>query len=338
MFLRFFLSFKPFNICRVKNATMPKRPFVLNDSNEKNSFGFYVLTSGISLTRFTSNPVMLNNHQNNTKDVLGKWVDVTVENELLKAIPEFDTEDIDGKEVVRKVLKGTIKGCSIGIIFKKDDLKLIEGKLVLTKCILFEASIVAVPSNANAIALYNPDGELLSQDTVQQMCLSIQNQEPPKNNTTMKLLTKHLQLEENADESAILSAVQAIETAVKTKGNEYDALKLKYDALEQKETTRLQKEYDTEKALALTDGRLDAAGETALASLAENKLDAALAFLKALPKRKSISDDIDDPNTLLASFEKMSWDELDKGGLLAQLKAEHEDYYKERFKKEFPNA
>lgn len=316
---------------------MPKpKLFILNDSNEKNSYGFYVLTEGISLKRFNENPVCLNDHRNNTKDVLGKWVNVAVEGSLLKALPEFDTEDLDGKEVVRKVLKGTIKGCSIGIYFKKEDLQLVDGKLVLLKCELFEVSIVAVPSNANAIALYSQEGELIPEATIQKMCLSIQK--PLNKNTTMKLINAHLQLNENAEETAVLAAIKEIEAAVTTKGNEYEALKLKYEALQTKETARLQAEYDTEKALALTDGRLDAAGETALATLAENKLDAALSFLKALPKRKSVQEDIEDDKTLLASFNKMSWDELDKGGHLNTLKLNHEDYFKERFKKEFPNA
>lgn len=314
------------------------KPFVLNDSNEKNSYGFYVLTAGISLKRFNANPVCLNDHRNSTKDVLGKWIDLSVEGELLKALPEFDTEDADGKEVVRKVLKGTIKGCSIGITFKKEDLQLQNGKLILLKCELFEVSIVAVPSNANAIALYSQEGELIPEDTIQQLCLSLQKPKPPKNKYTMKLITTHLQLSDNADESAVLTAIRSIEATVTTKADELEALQLKYNALEQKETARLQAQFDAEKALALTDGRLDATGETALLKLAENKLEDALAFLKAMPKRKPVAGDLEGEEVKLAAFEKMTWDELDKGNYLAALKANYKDYYEKRFKAEFPDA
>lgn len=58
---------------------MNKKVFVLNDETQTNSYGFRVKTEGISLTRFESNPVCLNNHKNDTKNVLGKWVDVQKE-------------------------------------------------------------------------------------------------------------------------------------------------------------------------------------------------------------------------------------------------------------------
>lgn len=60
----------------------------------------------------------------------------------------------------------------MGITFNRDDLKYVEGALILEKCELYEVSIVAVPSNANAIRLYNTDGELLKENEIQKLCLS----------------------------------------------------------------------------------------------------------------------------------------------------------------------
>lgn len=45
--------------------------------------------------------------------------------------PDFDTEDPEGKEVVRKVLAGTIKGCSLGIMFDPADMVKENGKIIL---------------------------------------------------------------------------------------------------------------------------------------------------------------------------------------------------------------
>ena len=38
--------------------------FILSDESVANSYGFHILTEGINLQRFNSNPVMLNNHRN----------------------------------------------------------------------------------------------------------------------------------------------------------------------------------------------------------------------------------------------------------------------------------
>lgn len=148
--------------------------FTFNDPDQQNSHGFLIPTEGISLTRFEKNPVMLDQHWNSTHSVIGRWNDVKVENGLLTALPEFDTEDEYAKKIAGKVDRDYIKGCSMGITFKRDDLKYVAGKLILEKCELYEVSIVAVPSNANSIHLYHEDGQtLMSETDVQKLCLSV---------------------------------------------------------------------------------------------------------------------------------------------------------------------
>lgn len=143
--------------------------FVANDQEQKNSYGFYVLTSGISLARFENNPVMLDGHYISNHAVIGRWLNIEKAGNLLTMLPEFDTEDEAANKIAGKVERGYIKGCSMGIIWHPDDLEWIGDKLVLTKCELFEVSIVAVPSNKNAIHLYNSELQLLKDDEVQTM-------------------------------------------------------------------------------------------------------------------------------------------------------------------------
>lgn len=143
--------------------------FVANDQEQKNSYGFYVLTSGISLARFENNPVMLDGHYISNHAVIGRWLNIEKEGNLLTMLPEFDTEDKEANKIAGKVERGYIKGCSMGIIWHPDDLEWIGNKLVLTKCELYEVSIVAVPSNKNAIHLYNSELQLLKDDEVQTM-------------------------------------------------------------------------------------------------------------------------------------------------------------------------
>lgn len=313
---------------------MSKAPlFVVSDEAVLNSYGFCVLTSGINTEeRFKDNPICLNNHNNDTRHVLGSWIDIEVKDGKLYMRPVFDTKDTDGVEVVRKVLSGTIKASSIGIMFDPVDMVLINGRLTLTKCILFEVSIVAVPSNANAIALFNMAGQQLSEQEIKSLCLSIQ---PEKhfNNNTMKLLTTHLQLAENATEEAILSAIKAVELKLTESQNTNATLKTEIETLKSAAKEKNTAELTAELEAAVKDGRIDEAGKAPILELAH---ESAMKLLKSLPKRKSVANEIEaGEKTPEEMYGKLSWSELDKTNKLGKLKADFPDYYAERFEQHF---
>lgn len=308
------------------------RKFVLNDETQTNNYGFRVLNAGIDLSRFKQNPICLNDHRNNTKDVLGTWTNLELKGNEFLGTPEFDTEDAEGKEVVRKVESGKIKGCSLGFDFDKDDFKMIDGQLVLTKCELKEISIVAIPSNSKTIALYDKEGKKLTADDVSTLCLSAKETKINTKDTTMKKVISYLQLSDNSDESAVLTAVQAIEAKLTAKSNDYDALKLKFEEMASKEEAVLKAAYEDELEKAIKDGRIDELGKAPIdAMVLTSGYAQGVGLLKALPKRNSIADRIITPAAQLASFDKMTWSELDKGNHLGKLKADNFEYYKERF-------
>ncbi len=315
---------------------MTKR-FVFNDESVTNSYGFSVLTAGIDTSDFEKNPICLYDHKNTTKNVLGTWSELQVKKGQLSGVPTFDTEDVDGKEVVRKVTKGTLKACSMGLFFKKEDIKVVDGKVVLTKCRLFEVSIVAVPSNANAITLYNESGEMLTDEKVQSLCLSVQGKQPSKQKN-MKDLKLHLNLGENADATDVLAAVKGIEAKLSIANKERDKAQERVKQLEDEKTAKLKAEFEEELGLAVKDGRLNADGKDNFLKLAGGNYETATALLKTLPKQKTIADELKDEKATLAKFDKMTWKELDKGNHLATLKAKHPEYYTERFKQEFGEA
>ena len=307
--------------------------FLINDEAKKNSYGFHVLTAGIDLNeRFTDNPICLNNHNNNTKDVLGTWKDFKQENGILSMLPEFDTEDAEGKEVVRKVLAGKLKGCSMGIMFDSKDMVNEKGKLTLKKCILFEVSIVAVPSNANSISLFNMNNEPITEQEIKSICLDLQTAKPFKNSHKMKLLIGHFQLAENSTEEAILAAVKTGEAKLTASETKFTELKAKFDALETLQTTKLQGEYDTLKAVALKDGRID---NDSVSAIEELPIQKRIDLLNKLPKRKPIADQIEGGNKNREKYEKLSWNELFEGNLTAALNAEFPDLYAEKFEEKF---
>lgn len=305
--------------------------FTLNDERVTNSYGFRVLTSGIKLDRFLDNPVCLNNHRNDTKDVLGVWSEVNKEEHTLTATPVFDTEDPDGKEVVRKVEKGILKACSIGINFDPEDIVMMDDILTVTQCELMEVSICAVPANAAAITLYNKAGEILTESEVKKICLNAQTAKPfePKH---MKQVTTYLQLADNATEGAILEAIKGIESKLTASENENATLKQTIESLKKAEQERQAAVLSAEIDTAVKDGRLDEAGK---APILEMEFNSAMALLKALPKRKGVAEKINTPEGELSKYDKLSWEDLDKGNHLAYLKANHSDYYAERFEQKF---
>ncbi len=315
---------------------MSKKTFILNDETVKNSYGFRVLTAGISLERFAANPVCLNNHSNHTKDVLGAWADVKADGALLTATPDFDTEDTDGKEVVRKVLSGKLKACSIGIIIEPEHVLALEnGDIVVTKCELMEASIVAVPSNANAVVLYSQDGNPLTEQQTKQIVLAAQTAKPftkPDNPDNMKILLSHLQLAEGSTEAAVLEAIKGIEAKLTASKNENVKLQADYDALVKADNDRKAADLSAKIDAAVKDGRIDA---DAKATFAELSYESATKLLATLKPRKPVAEQIDNPADASEKYEKLSFEELRKQNKLAALKAEFPDIYEQKFEEQF---
>mgnify|MGYP001570877387 FL=1 len=100
--------------------------------------------------------------------------------------------------------------------------------------------------------------------------------------------------------------------------------------MESQQTAKLQGEYDALKAVALKDGRIDAAAVVPIEALPiEKRID----LLNSLPIRKKIAGQVkdEDETSPEAKYGKLSWDELDKGNHLAKLKADFPEYYEQRF-------
>ncbi|SNA67098.1 conserved hypothetical protein [Flavobacterium psychrophilum] len=291
----------PYQNEKIVNQVMPK-PFVFNDQNQTNSYGFRILTAGISLKRFNKNPMMLNQHWNSTESVLGKWTNIRVENDLLLGEPVFDIEDADALKVSGKVEREFINSCSMGITFNRDDLKIIGTELVMEKCEIYECSIVAVPSNANSIRLYTESGTLLKDDEVKQLCLSLQpevleNQELQLNPINMKkiLLSVTSLLALKFDKSTPEVDVEKVEAAILTLSNENATLKAKVLALEAEKDSARETEITEMVNLAITEGRIPATKKEDFVNLAKANFDLAKTTIEAIPVKRTLSNDVSNP-------------------------------------------
>ncbi|MBU2526168.1 MAG: caudovirus prohead protease [Bacteroidetes bacterium] len=265
-------------------------PFVLNDDNYVNTYGFSVLTSGIDLSAFEDNPVMLESHRNDADYTIGRWINLTAEESRLLADPEFDEEDEGrARKVKSKVDRGFIKGASIGITFDPDKLLLVAGRLMLTACRLLEASIVPVPSNSGAIRLFSVEGKPLEDAEVREMCLSIQNVQNVKNHKMKKFTISLAALaalgfedSEQVEETKLSSKIEALAAA-----NASLSAKLKEmnDAAEAALAAKRTAMVDN----AIKDGRITADKKEAFLKLATADFALAETTLSALPKKQSFA-------------------------------------------------
>lgn len=193
-----------------------KKTFLISDES-LNSYGFRVLTNGISLERFEKNPIMLWNHtrsygdNNDTLLPIGKWTNIRKEDDKLFADAEFDMDDAFAAKIAKKVEKGYINACSISIIALEEsgDIdNVVQGQTrnTIIKSILREVSLVDIPSNSNAVSLYDINGE--------QIDLSARPQNIIKQNNKMKLIAMKLGLADNASEQDLVSAIEKRDTQI----------------------------------------------------------------------------------------------------------------------------
>lgn len=115
---------------------------------------------GWELDRFRANPVMAyqhDTHSTDPDDILGTW-DLRVEGGQLIGKPVFEPAELNAKadKVRRKIEHGTLRAVSVGFIPKKYHWgREADGErkdvLYLDQNELLEVSIVAVPSNPDAL-------------------------------------------------------------------------------------------------------------------------------------------------------------------------------------------
>ena len=191
--------------------------FVLTDDS-LDSHSERVLPEGGILTRFLKLPVMLFQHDR-WKAPIGLWKDIRLEGNKLTAEPEFDMDDPLGVYVSKKVDKGYLKAASIGFKeFEKseDPAMMLPGQKypTITKWELYEASIVTMGSNENALAEMEKEIAEIKQKYFSDHDLKIKTHETKPENLNpdtmdLKKIAKSLGLKDTATEEEIVAAINA---------------------------------------------------------------------------------------------------------------------------------
>lgn len=183
---------------------MEKRVRLTNDS--LNSYGYRVLTSGIDLSLYEKNPVLLYMHRRGL--VIGRMTDIKVTDGEITGIPEFDEATDLSKQCKEQWEKGSLRMVSIGfdvLEVSTDKELLLDGQTrpTVTKSRIFEVSIVDIGANGDAIVL-RKDGELITLGDGGDCPLHLLSNNT-NNNPQMELKTLALELglPETADEATV---------------------------------------------------------------------------------------------------------------------------------------
>lgn len=330
---------------------MEKNRFILSDLSV-NCYGFVLLTTGIDLSAFVKNPVMLYNHnRHDAEAVIGKWNDITIEGQNLTANPEFDLDDDFAKMVANKVKKGFLNAASVGFDFKPEDVKLdvlgYEGVPVITKSILIEASITPTPGNANAIKLYNQKEQVVSNELSITLSNDFKQNFNPKPNMKKIIAVVSalgVALSAEANEDHIVEAINKIAT-------DKDAEKAKITELNNK-ITELSNQLNAEKTNKVTDliesakkaGKITADQVEKFTKLANADFESTKSIIESITERKTIAASLNQggANAGANANKFEGWDfkrfQKENPTELARIKANEPERYKELYLLSYPNA
>lgn len=129
-----------------------------------NCYGTRILTSGIDLSQYERNPVLLYMHRRG--QVVGLVKNLEIKNGELHGELEFDKASPLSEQLKKQYEFGSLRMVSANFCIKEtsDDRELIvEGQTcqTVTKCQLFEVSCVDIGGNDNALVLSDSEGNVL---------------------------------------------------------------------------------------------------------------------------------------------------------------------------------
>lgn len=283
--------------------------FTLCDGKNVNSYGFRTDLDGMDLERFRTNPVMLYSHDSD--HVIGRWEDIELTDGCLTAEAVFDMDDPDAAEIAGKVERGFLKGASIGIIIR--DMKEVGGVLTATQSELLEASVCAIPSDKNAIVLYDDNHTKLCFDEVK-LSFNISNMNEQEIEQMQAAL---VELQAKVDEA-----------------NEANkALAELNDNLQAQLAAAHEREVETFLTGAVREGKIAASELESYRRLSGSDFDTVRELIEARPARPSAS--LADMARNASQKTTLTWDELDRSGGLLKLKQENPEEFQRLYNEKF---
>lgn len=316
------------------------KTFILHDESV-NSYGFRMLTSGVLLDGFKKNPVMFYNHDDREMPI-GRWENIRIEEGKILAEANFDQGDPKAKEIARKVEEGYIIACSVGawVLESSSDISLyLEGQNAptVTKWSLREVSICNIPANHNALALYDANGKRVGETDITTILELTDRQVTIEKKETMNEVVKTLlNLSNDATVEDAIGAIRANQKTIATLTEEVEALRKEKQEAEEKKLQEKRNRFEALLDQAIKGGSLMESQKESMTTLFDANPDETLRVLEAMPKRRSVTEQLTDKkNSKRASLADKSWEELDKLGKLAELRANDPALYQEKYNERF---
>jgi phage head maturation protease len=134
-------------------------------TQDVDSDGDIVLAKGCDLNRYLKNPIITINHSYITQDIVGSTKQIEVLDDRIRCKIKLNDTD-SALNLWKQVRAGDIRGNSIGFVIKEAvikgtkefdtiqkmyNLKTNDAKRIITKYLLIENSIVALPANPDAL-------------------------------------------------------------------------------------------------------------------------------------------------------------------------------------------
>lgn len=142
---------------------------VIISTSGLNCYGSRVLTSGIDLTQYRKNPLLLWMHRRSFERdsmPIGRMENLRIDGDCLIGTPVFDQNDDFAKKIESKWENGFLRMASAGIaILEVSNAPeyLVQGqtRATIVRCKLEEVSIVDMGGNDEALQLYDTSGKML---------------------------------------------------------------------------------------------------------------------------------------------------------------------------------
>lgn len=303
------------------------REFLLTDSTV-NCYGFRLLTSGYLLDEYKKNPIGYLMH-NREKGVMVKWEDFRLDGDKVYAKPVINLSNELAEQTVNEIENGFLNAASVGHLVileytEDSDQKLaIQTGPTVTKWYNRECSLVDIPGNFNALALFDKDDNPINLADFTKPTLAM------KQILVSAAMFAALNLKaENADETTVSSAFNDLVA----KANKADTLQKDLNDL----TDKINKDSVASQLSAALDGKKITKELSDKLAVDYGKNPEGLkTILAAIPAYTPVSDKLKTDVALSEDLKGKTFDELFESGKLAKLKAENPEMYKQIYKKEF---
>lgn len=328
------------DVCTVKTRKeMSRIKFILNDETKVNQYGFRVKNAGLRLERFRANPVILDSHREGNEAVIGRWVNIQIDGSLLTAEAEFDELDPNAQIISSKVARGFLKGASLGLDpFNMNNFVYApDGIYDLVEAEVLEASIVAIPNNANALVKLYASSEdrlrELQEKEVNSILLMASDKTNFKLNTSMKKvnLTLSAVVALGLPESTLEHSLEDVNAKIIELKSKLDQAQQKaegYERLEQEKKAKLSADtVDADIRL----GKIDATKRADFIKLHAEFPDLYKSTITEAPTKTSLAAQVKQP----AGVENIkTFDDFEKLDLSAQIafKEQYPEAYQKLFK------